>query len=32
VPAPVDGGFRSDPSAVVAATGRSQLLEFFAYW
>lgn len=31
-PAPVDGDFRADPASVVAATGRPQLIEFFAFW
>lgn len=31
-PAPIDGDFRPDPVAVVAATGRPQLLEFFTFW
>ncbi len=30
--APAGAEFRSDPSSVVAATGRPQLLEFFTYW
>lgn len=31
-PAPPDGDFRSDSAAVVGATGRPQLLEFFTFW
>jgi hypothetical protein len=31
-PAPVEADFRADPASVVAATGKPQLLEFFAYW
>lgn len=31
-PASPGSGFRSDSAQVVAATGRPQLLEFFAYW
>ncbi len=31
-PAPVDGDFRADPASVAAATGRPQLIEFFAFW
>ncbi|MCZ7546962.1 MAG: hypothetical protein M5R40_27120 [Anaerolineae bacterium] len=31
-PAAVDADFRPDPASVVAATGRPQLIEFFAFW
>ncbi|MBN1287937.1 MAG: hypothetical protein JXB47_21240 [Anaerolineae bacterium] len=31
-PAAVDDDFRADPASVVAATGRPQLVEFFAFW
>lgn len=31
-PAPIDSDFRADPASVVAATGRPQFIEFFAYW
>ncbi|GAB4414536.1 MAG: hypothetical protein Kow00106_09650 [Anaerolineae bacterium] len=31
-PAPVDGDYRADSAALVGATGRPQLLEFFTYW
>ena len=30
-PAPADS-YRADPAALVGATGRPQLIEFFAYW
>ncbi len=31
-PAAEDADFRPDPVSVVAATGRPQLIEFFAFW
>ncbi len=31
-PAGIDEDFRSDPSEIVAATGKPQLLEFFTWW
>lgn len=31
-PPPVDGDFRADSADLVAATGRPQLVEFFAFW
>jgi hypothetical protein len=31
-PAPIEADFRPDSASHVAATGRPQLLEFFAYW
>lgn len=31
-PAGVNEDFRSDPADVVAATGRPQLIEYFAFW
>ena len=31
-PASPDSDFRADPASVVAATGRPQLIEFFAFW
>jgi hypothetical protein len=31
-PAPIEADFRPDNASHVAATGRPQMLEFFAYW
>lgn len=31
-PPSVNEGFRADPASVVAATGKPQLIEFFAFW
>jgi hypothetical protein len=31
-PAPIEADFRADSASHVAATGKPQLLEFFAYW
>ena len=31
-PAAIDGDFRDDPPTLFAATGRPQLVEFFAFW
>ena len=31
-PAGLDEDFRADAAALVANTGKPQLLEFFAYW
>jgi hypothetical protein len=32
VPASPEGNFRADNVAFVAATGKPQLIEFFAFW
>jgi hypothetical protein len=31
-PAPIEADFRPDSASHVAATGKPQVLEFFAYW